>query len=76
MRRVRCGSGNELVRATWKPLRHICGDYRRDSSVIIGAVLYVSMTSLSSWAFAFYLDPANRINVSSMKSHGVLGMTQ
>ena len=76
MHRVRCGSGNELIRATWMRRPYICGDCRKDSSVIIATVLCASMMALSSQAIAFYLYCTNLKSISSMKSHRVLGMTR
>ena len=76
MRRVRCRSGNELVRATWMRRPHICRDCRKDSSVIIATVLCASMMALSSQAIAFYLYCTNLKSISSMKSLRVLGTSQ
>lgn len=76
MRRVRCRSGNELVRATWMRRPHICRDCRKDFSFNTDAVLYNSTLALSPRAIALYLYSANRMSVSSMKSLRVLGTSQ
>ena len=71
-----CQSFNVNDKPGRKPQRFHCRDCRKYSSVKTGTVLQSSNIPISKWAIAFYLYSTNLKDVSSMKLHRDLGITQ
>ena len=72
----RCNGTNTYEVNNGKPLPHKCRDCRRHFSVRYGTILERSHIPLRKWAIAIYLIAASLKDVSSMKLHRDLGITQ
>ena len=72
----KCGSTNTMEKANRKPLPFRCRDCKKFFSVRHGSVMERSHIPLQKWAIAIYLNATSLKDVSSMKLHRDLGITQ
>ena len=70
------GSCHTSHRTNCKPMPYHCQTYRNYFSVRTGTVLRKSKLPLSKWRLRFYLYSTHLKDVSSMKFHRDLGITQ
>ena len=71
-----CGSLNTKTVPNEKPMPYHCGGCRKYFSIKTGTVMQSSKIGLQKWVIAIYLMSTNLKDVSSMKLHRDLGVTQ
>ena len=71
-----CGSPSTKETPNARPMPYWCQDCRSYFNVRTGTVLQHSRVPLCKWAFAVYLYATSLKNISSMKLHRDIGVTQ
>ena len=73
---LHCGSDSYSISANKLPMPYRCRECRRYFSVKTGSVMQGSNLGYQKWAYAIYLMGTNVKDISSIKLHRDLGITQ